>query len=133
MGRINDKRIGLGHRNATAGQGESLFSLRTKRKPLKSALKHPNGAELSNVQIAEHCGVGEHLVRKLRESLFPTSPKAKSISRKGKDGRTINTTNIGSTASDEEDETEVVETVRNCGQNVSHGIQNLPPRWTVPS
>ncbi|MGB7762974.1 MAG: hypothetical protein WBL61_24280, partial [Bryobacteraceae bacterium] len=60
------------------------------------ALGHPNGAQLSNRQIATHVGVDEGTVRNWREKLtaeIPQSPK-----RKGRDGRTIKVTNIGKTA-----------------------------------
>lgn len=69
------------------------------------ALAHPAAAGKSNVQIAEHCGVSEFMVRKHRKSL--TSIKSKSndermnpaartsCPRTGRDGRTINTAKIG--------------------------------------
>jgi hypothetical protein len=68
-----------------------------KHRAVKAALGHPNGAQLSNRQIAIHVGVDEGTVRNWREKLtaeIPQSPK-----RKGRDGRTIKVTNIGKTAS----------------------------------
>ena len=62
-----------------------------------AALGHPNGAQLSNRQIATHVGVDEGTVRNWREKLlrkFRSRPK-----RKGRDGRTIKITNIGKAAS----------------------------------
>ena len=56
---------------------------------------HPKAGALSNVQIAEHCGVSEFLVRKVQGKT--TSIKSKSPTRTGRDGRTINVSNIGKT------------------------------------
>lgn len=73
------------------------------------ALSHPNAASLSNVQLAEHCGVSEITIRRHREKDKPTSTVSKSTGdfepetpiqatstkRTGRDGRTIETANIG--------------------------------------
>jgi hypothetical protein len=67
-----------------------------KHRAVKAALVHPNGAHLSNRQIAAHVGVDEGTVRNWREKLtaeIPQSPK-----RRGRDGRTIKVTNIGKSA-----------------------------------
>jgi len=94
---------------------------RDKERAVKAALSHLKADELSNVQIAEHCGVDEKTVRKYRQQLRSTSefPKSRAPStttlsqshdgvslenvsrtkeqrpRTGRDGRTINTANIG--------------------------------------
>jgi len=72
-----------------------------------AALAHPAAADKSNVQIAEHCGVDEKTVRKYRlanmstsdnpksDATVATSDNPKSRPRKGRDGRTINTAQIG--------------------------------------
>lgn len=67
-----------------------------KRRQVLAALKHPNAASMSNVKIAKHCGVDEATVRNYREKLEFTSEIPKSDARVGADGRTINTSNIGS-------------------------------------
>lgn len=41
-----------------------------KRRVVELALNHPNGAKLSNSQIAEHCGVSHFLVGKIRPSIL---------------------------------------------------------------
>jgi transposase-like protein len=64
-----------------------------KQRALRAALEHPNGAQLSNRQIAAHVGVAEATVRNWREKL--TAQIAQSAERIGRDGRTINVTNIG--------------------------------------
>lgn len=67
-----------------------------KHRAVRAALLHPNGAQLSNRQISAHVGVDEGTVRNWRDKLtaeIPQSPK-----RKGRDGRTINVTNIGKSA-----------------------------------
>lgn len=64
-----------------------------KQRAVRAALQHPNGAQLSNRQIADHVGVAESTVRNWREKL--TAQIAQSPQRKGRDGRTINVTKIG--------------------------------------
>ncbi len=66
-----------------------------KAKAVKAALKHPKGVEMSDPKIAEHVGVSPETVRKYRAELQATSKVGKSTKRKGKDGRTTDTTNIG--------------------------------------
>ena len=88
-----------------------------KQRAVTMALGHPNAAGKSNVQIAEHCGVSEFMVRKHRTpstsiksksnssatELLPSTDQPtsseipKSRPRKGRDGRTINTAKIGKT------------------------------------
>ena len=70
-------------------------SNKDKENAVKAALKHPNAVGKTDVSIAEHCGVSQPYVGKLRKELEASSLKT-VISRTGKDGRTINTTNIGS-------------------------------------
>jgi transposase-like protein len=67
-----------------------------KQRALRAALEHPNGAQLSNRQIAAHVGVAEATVRNWREK--STAQIAQSNKRTGRDGRTINVTNIGRAA-----------------------------------
>jgi len=64
-----------------------------KQRAVKAALAHANGASRSNRQIAEHIGVDEGTVRSWREKLTAELPQ--SAERIGRDGRTINTANIG--------------------------------------
>jgi len=84
-----------------------------KEKAVKGALLHPNGAKMSDRQIAEYVGVSDVTVAKYRRELEATSKLLKSDTRTGKDGRTTNTANIGSTQSDTdeppEDEPEIIE------------------------
>ncbi|MCC6363119.1 MAG: ParB N-terminal domain-containing protein [Bryobacterales bacterium] len=65
-----------------------------KQRAVRAAITHPKGAELSNRQIAVHVGVDEGTVRNWREKLTAEIPQ--STKRKGRDGRTINTSKIGS-------------------------------------
>lgn len=64
-----------------------------KQRALSAALEHPNGAQLSNRQIAAHVGVDESTVRVWREKLTAGIPQ--STRRKGRDGRTINVPKVG--------------------------------------
>jgi hypothetical protein len=56
-------------------------------------LKHPAGAKKSDRQFAEHVGVSDRMVNKYRDQF--TAKDSQSDQRTGKDGRTINTANIG--------------------------------------
>jgi hypothetical protein len=62
-------------------------SNRDKTRAVLTALAHPKGKECSNVQIAEHCGVSEFLVRKCRKKKDsePSSIKSKmrTVTRRG--------------------------------------------------
>lgn len=62
---------------------------------MRAALKHANGAKLSDNQIAEHVGVSHATVIKYRKELETTCQIDKSPARTGRDGRTIDTSNIG--------------------------------------
>jgi transposase-like protein len=69
-----------------------------KRRAVVAALSHSNAASLSNCEIARHCGVSDETIRKYREQHEATSKNWKSAApqtRTGRDGRTINTANIG--------------------------------------
>ena len=48
--------------------------------PAVLALKHPNGAELSDNQIAEHCGVSDRMVAGIRKKIKPTTKLSESSS-----------------------------------------------------
>lgn len=65
---------------------------------VKAALLHPKGAGLSDRQIAEHVGVDHKTVARFRGELQATGEIPQSDSRTGKDGRTIDTSNIGKAA-----------------------------------
>lgn len=68
---------------------------RDKAKAVREAMKHPNGAGLSDNQIARHVGVSQPFVGKIRKQLAATYNRYKSSVRTGRDGRTINTAKIG--------------------------------------
>lgn len=69
-----------------------------KERAVRNALQHPKALDLSNVQIAEHCGVSEFLIRKCRREreLESSSIKSKmrTVARGGKTYRQ-NTGQIG--------------------------------------
>lgn len=63
---------------------------------VRAALTHPNGAKLSDGQIAEHVGVHQTTISRHRARLEPsTHALHESPARTGRDGRTIDTSNIG--------------------------------------
>lgn len=66
-----------------------------KAEAVRRALRHPAAAELSNVQIAEHVGVSDELVRRLRKAMEEAGSLPTVGSRLGRDGRTIDTSRIG--------------------------------------
>jgi len=69
-----------------------------KQRVVKAALQHPDGAGLSDGQIAAHVGVSDQMVRNYRRRLEATPKVLKSSQRKGRDGRTINVARIGKTS-----------------------------------
>lgn len=66
-----------------------------KQKAVVAALKHPKGLKLSDHKIAAHVGVVPTTVAKYRRHVGPTIQNGQSDERTGRDGRTINTANIG--------------------------------------
>jgi hypothetical protein len=68
-----------------------------KQRSVKAALQHPGGAGLSDGQIAAHVGVSDQMVRNYRRRMEATPKLLKSAKRTGRDGRTINVSNIGRT------------------------------------
>lgn len=66
-----------------------------KVRAVKAALLHPHGAEMSDRQIAEHVGVSNDMVSRHRKSMEHEGSLSENDSRTGRDGRTINTSNIG--------------------------------------
>lgn len=78
--------------NATHGMRRTNAD---KAKAVKAALRHPTASKMSDDKIAEHVGVHRNTILKYREELTSTN----CASREGRDGRTINTANIGRAAS----------------------------------
>ncbi len=66
-----------------------------KERAIRAALKHPNGAKMSDSLIAKHLGVSNKTVTRYREIMESTWEIPKSTERIGADGRVINTANIG--------------------------------------
>ncbi len=66
-----------------------------KAKAVQAALLHPNGTEMSDRQIAEHVGVSRDMVIRYRHEMEKVGTCNRITSRAGADGRTINTSNIG--------------------------------------
>lgn len=66
-----------------------------KRMIVREALVHPNGAKLSDREIARHCGVSHPTVGQIRKEMEATGKIYQSETRIGADGREINTTRIG--------------------------------------
>jgi len=91
-GTVDDARWYSYAANQTHGQRRSNAD---KEKAVKAALLHPKGAGMSDTSIAEHVGVDVKTVGKYRSELVSTMEIPESTSRQGRDGRTINTTNIG--------------------------------------
>jgi len=69
-----------------------------KAKAVKMALAHPNGVGMSDRAIAEHVGVDHKTVARCRREMESTGEVPQSTKRTGRDGRTIETGAIGSTA-----------------------------------
>ena len=80
-----------------------------KHKAVKAALLHPNAAEMSDRQIAEHVGVDNKTVAKVRKEFLATEDFPQSTIRTGRDGRTIDTAKIGRCKRREEEEDELLQ------------------------
>ena len=91
-GSLPDARWASYAANQTHGQRRSNAD---KRKAVLAALRHPNGAKMSDHQIAEHVGVDHKTVSAWRAELESTREIPQSEKRTGRDGRTINTSKIG--------------------------------------
>lgn len=65
------------------------------RKAIEAALTHPNGAAMSDRQIAEYVGCSHPTVGSVRAKLVATGKLSSGAERTGRDGRTINTEKIG--------------------------------------
>jgi len=64
---------------------------------VEAALKHPRAADMSNVEIANHCGVTHQTVANHRNGIIQNlkdAPKERTVTRKGKT-YTQKTANIG--------------------------------------
>lgn len=68
-----------------------------KQRAVTAALAHPKAAGMSDREIADHVGVSHMTVNRARNELKPTVTVLQSNARTGRDGRTINTANIGRT------------------------------------
>lgn len=66
-----------------------------KARAVIAALKHPKGAKMSDTAIAKHVGVDHKTVANRRAELESTREIPKSDARAGRDGRVIDTKNIG--------------------------------------
>lgn len=88
-----------------------------KQRAVRAALLHPKCAAMSDNQLAEHVGVSVTFVGKCRHELEESGSLSTVDSRTGKDGRTIDTTNIGRKPSVEVD---------------AEGIDRKPPRVGSP-
>jgi hypothetical protein len=66
-----------------------------KRRAVEALLRDEEWGKWSNPEIARRCSVDEKTVRNIRADLERTSEIPKSTDRKGADGRTIDTKNIG--------------------------------------
>ncbi len=66
-----------------------------KQRAVETLLRDNEWSVWSNSEIARRCAVDEKTVRNMRGKLESTSELPKSDSRKGADGRTISTANIG--------------------------------------
>ena len=83
--------ISAGRRGSTLGARSPWCS---RQRPAGIALAHPKATGMSDAAIAEHCGVSREMVNDNRPKplgIIPSQP----AKRTGRDGRTINTANIG--------------------------------------
>lgn len=79
-----------------ANQGHGLRrSPGDKERAIRAALKHPNGAKMSDSLIGKHLGVSNKTVTRYREIMESAWEIPKLTERQGADGKVYNTANIG--------------------------------------
>lgn len=66
-----------------------------KRRAVEAALRHQYNAGLSDQQIADHCGVSRVYVNQISSQLINVDNLDRPTTRKGRDGKTYNTSNNG--------------------------------------
>ncbi len=66
-----------------------------KERAVEAALRHPKAVGMSDELIATHVGVSSRTVLRYRHALMTLSQVKQPPNRTGRDGRTINTSNIG--------------------------------------
>lgn len=92
LGTASDARVFAAGANATHGLRRTNED---KRKAVKIVLLEPQCMTWSDRMIAEHVHVSNHTVGNIRAKLESTVKFSQSSKRIGKDGRVINTSNIG--------------------------------------
>ena len=75
-----------------------------KRRAVELLLRDPEWSQWSDREIARQCGVSDRFVNKVRDELSPTANSSQSVKRIGRDGRTIDVTNIGKSSRTESQE-----------------------------
>lgn len=79
----------------TANKGHGLRRTNEdKRRVVENALAHPKSKELSDREIARHCGVGNKMVSRYRESICVNNTDNRTVTRQGKT-YIMDTSNIG--------------------------------------
>ena len=68
-----------------------------KARAVKAALRHTNAQSMSDRALGDHLGVDGKTVARYRREMELTAEIPQSVTRTGKDGRTINTEQIGRT------------------------------------
>ncbi len=63
-----------------------------KQRAVRAALAHPKAAGKSGREIAEHCGVGEKMIRKYKDDPTAALPQSNLVT--GRDGRTYDVTKL---------------------------------------
>lgn len=66
-----------------------------KRRAVEAALKHPRSAGMSNRELATYIGVSFEYIGRVQKDLTIDQSIVRTNARTGRDGRTINTSNIG--------------------------------------
>jgi protein gp37 len=106
-----------------------------KRRAVEAALAHPKAKGLSDPQIAQHCGVSHNMVWEHRQRL--SSDESDPV-RTGKDGRSINTANIGRRAAAQPDPdpvaslAESIDTEAVTAGGAEHYLRERPPLEQLP-
>lgn len=101
-----------------------------KQRAVRAALGHPNGAGLSDRQVASHVGVDHKTVSAWREKLEGTGEIPQSDHRTGRDGRTTNIDGLRQRSTTKSRTPQVATAGRavctTCGQEFSAPVWHCP-------
>ena len=116
--------------NAAHGQRRTNAD---KRKAVMTLLDDAEWALWSNVQIANQCGVSEHLVRSLRPSRSEAEPPPRTYTNKHGQTATMNTANIGRSQHEKEDVQREQDRPKSRGKGLNFAHEAIAALKRIPN